>query len=423
MRRHLANFVLTIAAKKFSRSCKGNRAAPGSRSVTHVSDPFDTDLPGDEPSGSADVLGPALARYVAGQSSADERRFVDAWRRHEPANDALVRELELGWRASAEPAPADMTWDTDAAWAVVRRTVESSAPNEATSPLHVSQRGRSSGPPRRYSHRLRRVGERLAWGVASFALAAVAVVAIAHRVTSESNTVSTYATVARQQLRVALPDGSHATLAPQSRLQVAFTNATRTVVLDGEAYFDVDESHRLPFVVRTGRTTLRVLGTRFDVRHYHDDTHVTLAVVSGKVAVVTPSGRMALAAGRVGEIDDSSTVTVGDGRPDVTTAWVDGRLVFDATPASEMLAVVGRWYGLHFTLADGAIGQRKVTAEFHTNESDKTLAAIADLLDVTMVFRDSTVTLRPRATTHRAPTGTPKSVTPPDLSPSTVEGK
>lgn len=82
-----------------------------------------------------------------------------------------------------------------------------------------------------------------------------------------------------------LSDGSTVTLNSRSKLRVRFTNAQRTVeLLQGEALFHVAKNAARPFVVRADGTSVRAVGTQFDVNKGRESTIVT--VVEGRVAVL-----------------------------------------------------------------------------------------------------------------------------------------
>jgi len=82
-----------------------------------------------------------------------------------------------------------------------------------------------------------------------------------------------------------LPDGTHVWLGRQSTLTYppVFDIATREVFLEGEAYFEVAENPRQPFIVHASQTTTKVVGTAFNLRSYHKEDKVELSVYSGKV--------------------------------------------------------------------------------------------------------------------------------------------
>jgi transmembrane sensor len=206
-----------------------------------------------------------------------------------------------------------------------------------------------------------------------------------------------YATGIGQTAQVTLADGSHVTIAPQSRLTIGrgFGRTTRTVLLTGEAYFDVSHSAGTPFLIQTGSISTRVLGTAFDIRYYPTDTAVRIAVLSGRVVASGAHATAHLTAGLIGHVTDSTATTM-NGDVSATADWRAGRLTFDGTSVATVLASVGRWYGYEFIVTDSTLARRKVMATFRINEPEKTFAAIEYLLNVTMTFDRTKVIVRSR---------------------------
>lgn len=82
-----------------------------------------------------------------------------------------------------------------------------------------------------------------------------------------------------------LPDGTLVYLNKDSRLTYpkAFDKSERVVVLEGEAFFDVQRDEEHPFVIYSGNTKTEVLGTSFNLKAYDKQDEVELTVVSGEV--------------------------------------------------------------------------------------------------------------------------------------------
>lgn len=90
----------------------------------------------------------------------------------------------------------------------------------------------------------------------------------------------------RQPLRVVLNDSSEVILSSRSGLRypAQFSGNARVVYLTGEGTFSVKRQNR-PFMVYTGETVTKVLGTRFVVRAFDTDRKITVQVLSGRVQV------------------------------------------------------------------------------------------------------------------------------------------
>lgn len=84
-----------------------------------------------------------------------------------------------------------------------------------------------------------------------------------------------------------LPDNSKVILRENTTISYSekFGTADRDLLLDGEAFFDVERNEILPFVINTtNNIKTTVLGTSFNLKATKDSDFVELQVVSGKVS-------------------------------------------------------------------------------------------------------------------------------------------
>ena len=88
--------------------------------------------------------------------------------------------------------------------------------------------------------------------------------------------------------QLTLSDGTEVWLNANSSIKypVAFTDSTREVFLEGEAFFDVQHNGK-SFFVNTQETTIRVLGTSFNVSAYSDELYNATTLVEGSVKIST----------------------------------------------------------------------------------------------------------------------------------------
>jgi len=328
-----------------------------------------------------DGLDPTLRdAYLAGRCTPAERRAVDAWASQHPGRRAALDGIRLGLAT-----PFDYP-EFSAATAVAARV------DRAVS-------GLPRVPARRVADRRWPRAMRPALAVAAAGLVAGAALLVTLRPSAPASPARAYTTGVGQRAVVTLADGSRVTLAPASRLEI--WAGERTVALTGQAQFDVVPSAAAAFVVRTGAVATRVLGTRFDVRHYAGDTAVQVAVRSGRVVTFGRRSSAVLAAGMTGAVTDSTAVVAASDA--AGAGWVDGQLIFENAPVSAVLATLERWYDYRFQVTDSAMARRRVRAAFKTDERGKALDALADLLDATVTVDGGVVTVRPRAHRSAAP--------------------
>ncbi|MCK7555656.1 FecR domain-containing protein [Chitinophaga sedimenti] len=135
----------------------------------------------------------------------------------------------------------------------------------------------------------------------------------------------TMSTPRGRQFHVTLPDGTEVWLnaASSIRYPTAFKGNERTVEITGEAYLEVAASAQQPFLVNVdNKTTVQVLGTRFNVNAYADELNMATTLLDGKVRVADVTlqpGQQALLNNREGKV---SIVEKAD--LDKAMAWKTG---------------------------------------------------------------------------------------------------
>lgn len=215
--------------------------------------------------------------------------------------------------------------------------------------------------------------------------AGIAVVAIAVGMWFSLNERST---VVRTQLaerrELTLGDGSVVTVAPVSEVRIRFRRDLRSVdLLKGHALFRVAKDQGRPFVVRVGETTVRAVGTSFDVERAAASVRVT--VVEGRVLVARhdseKGGRTAVPAAAPDQVlvAANEEVIVPDGAPMLAVrrvnaaaqvTWVTGTLVFE----DETVAEVVRRFNLHnraqLEIRDSRLADRHISGTFMASDPE-----------------------------------------------------
>jgi len=194
---------------------------------------------------------------------------------------------------------------------------------------------------------------------------------------------SAYVTAVGEQHTYKLRDGSVVILNTGSRIEVEFSNNIRNVrLVSGEAIFTVEHDLTRPFIVHAGNTTVRALGTTFDVRRRGAGS-TDISVVEGAVQVassdqaekvaaalesphVTPSIPIPLQlqageAARVenGHISRRAHLTTAD-----ELAWRERRFVFRETPLSEVAAEFNRYNRIQLKVAGPSVREKLVSGIF-----------------------------------------------------------
>lgn len=324
------------------------------------------------PSASSDPDWDALAQFIAGEGSAEERAPVEKYLQQHPARAALI--AALAEATTVEELAAPSSGDVDSALARVRARAGSDS-RVAQGPRRVAVRSLDT-----YRARWRHARLSAAAAVLLVAGAGLLLRTIAGRHTaSRAGAVKNLVTAPGVMDSLRLPDGTRVLLGPGSRLTLAadFGAATREMTLAGEARFTVVHDAAHPFVIHTAAATIRDVGTIFSV-HSDDADGARVVVTEGAVEVLEHSGasHQTLGAGDVAVIAARGGIEVkraAAGADDA--AWTQGRLVFHDASVTQVTADLRRWYGVEVTV-DSALARRAVTASFDRGLSGPDVARI-----------------------------------------------
>ncbi|SFW73942.1 FecR family protein [Sinomicrobium oceani] len=200
-----------------------------------------------------------------------------------------------------------------------------------------------------------------------------------------------------------LSDGTVVNLNAGSSLKypVHFGNTgNRAVYLDGEAYFDVRKNPAQPFVVRTGDINVQVLGTRFVVNSYKEESRIRTVLVEGSVAlykkgeVYTPEKAAMLAPGQKATWDktqkDLSFEEVDTG---LYTGWLNGKLIFNHVRFGEILRRLERYYDITIINKNKALNDEIFTAGFEGEPIENVLNAFGRSYTFEYTIAGQTITI------------------------------
>ncbi|MFD1001653.1 FecR family protein [Ohtaekwangia kribbensis] len=168
---------------------------------------------------------------------------------------------------------------------------------------------------------------------------------------------------------IMLPDSSIVTLNSVSELKypTRFSDTVREVYLTGQAFFEVTKNARAPFIVHTKKFSTCVLGTSFDIRSYEGEKSNHVAVVTGKVRVMTQEGnsQLLLPHDMTSYNENQKTLKKSTFDPAFLLAWRKGIIVFDHATFEEVTTYLSRWYGVDFNIEKDFKVKGLYTGEFN----------------------------------------------------------
>jgi transmembrane sensor len=347
-----------------------------------------------------------LAAFLSGEASASDSAEVLRWSRSSPANAARLDALRKAWDDFTRPTPSEAgLFASDEIWNRIASHLDDERP-----PLRLVAGGREVHARRAPHFATTTRGTNAPWIVAAACVVLFVSLYAEHRVESAhaqqrvaaSDDVREYRTVAGQRASGTLPDGSAFQLGPLSVLRVlsGYDAPERVVELEGDGYFNVTHDARHPFSVRTARSTIHDIGTRFIVRARPTETRLEVAVADGKVAIDS----LTVNAGQAARVDASGTVALlSHPAIDARFAWTRGEFVFDHVLVPDVLGELSRWYGDTFVLADSSLRTVRLTTVLRGETLLEALLVLETALAVDAHVSGDTVTLTRHANDKPSP--------------------
>lgn len=191
------------------------------------------------------------------------------------------------------------------------------------------------------------------------------------------------------QYQVLLPDGTRVWLNAASTLKypLRFAGEARVVELEGEGYFNVNEQWsrvggrltKQPFIVKTRKQEVEVLGTQFNVSAYADEPVVQTTLVEGSVRVATAAGGEAPVMLKPGQQSSLHKGTIRIQTIDVEPyiAWKEGVFAFYDLNTHEMIRQIERWYDVQFDTTGMPADDSRFSGEIRR---DVPLSKLLDLM-------------------------------------------
>jgi ferric-dicitrate binding protein FerR (iron transport regulator) len=205
---------------------------------------------------------------------------------------------------------------------------------------------------------------------------------------------------------IELPDSSVVVLNSGSTLSYPdkFETESRTVMLKGEAFFEVTKNAHRPFYVKTKDVTIRVWGTKFNVKSYPDENTSETTLVSGLVEIMqnnTVKGKTNKSAASIFlkpnqkaifsrkmsslelkeppkdqpeerikaepsiPIQLITKIAVQDqSKTDIDIAWKNDKLILNNDRFADIIKKLERWYNVEITLQNPSLADVRFSAKF-----------------------------------------------------------
>jgi transmembrane sensor len=207
-----------------------------------------------------------------------------------------------------------------------------------------------------------------------------------------------------------LSDGTQIWLNSGSKIRFHddFSQKTRTVYLEGEAFFEVAKNKEVPFYVKTPHLNIKVFGTSFNVKAFKEEDLIETTLITGSVMLEKTDDKgniikklelkpnqMASYSSKLGKI----TITAHELNepkklrsrkpayietknqellPEIkmAIAWKDNLLTFKGEDIDNLILKLQRWYNVEIVLKNDKLRKCRFTGAFDNETIEQALEAL-----------------------------------------------
>jgi ferric-dicitrate binding protein FerR (iron transport regulator) len=279
--------------------------------------------------------------------------------------DPLLQELEVFKRSSINEVLNTSEHDSQTMWANIEQQTINQAKTYQAAPVHTLK-------TRSINYRV--------WATAATVLIAAFIGLF--WMTNQPTMVLKGESFAQIE-QVTLEDGSTVTLRPYSKLYSTDNNPTnRAYTIEGEAFFNVVSMPEHPFSVESIHGTVTVLGTRFNMSTWGEETLVYLE--EGSVQLNSLSDQeLILKPGESAKLKTSGNIESLESTSATFLDWMNQVLVLERTPLASALNEIEQHYQIKITFTDSALENELITGSIELSTVDSTLQDLGIILNGT----------------------------------------
>lgn len=283
-----------------------------------------------------------ISKYLSGEASTTEIKELSDWRRMSDTNEREFQELRESWTL-ARPNRSYVSSNKEKVW------------------THIISNIHQMKPVKMYTS---------AFLYRTVGIAAMITLLIGLSLPmllnkKESDKYVCFKAPSGQKAEVNLPDGTTVLLNSGSTLTYAtnFSHNNRSVILEGQAFFDVAKSTEHPFDVSVGAVKVVVHGTSFDINGYTNDSQIEVALLSGEVSVISATSGELLTEMKPNQKaiiarDESAKCTLVSCDASEESLWRLGKLKIDNEKLTDIIRKMEQWYGVKIQLQNRPTDKR-----------------------------------------------------------------
>lgn len=188
-----------------------------------------------------------------------------------------------------------------------------------------------------------------------------------------------------QMSQLTLSDGTKIWLNSGTTLRYPerFAENSRSISVEGEAYFEVAKMPDKPFTVNTADMKVVVLGTSFNISAYPEDAATSVTLVEGKVTIQNSAG-ICIARLNPGQMviknKTETNIAIQNVETSFYSAWIEGKIFFDDESLDQIAVKLERWFNVEIAFSDEHLKSLRFTGTILKNKPVDQIMQALELL-------------------------------------------
>ena len=174
-----------------------------------------------------------------------------------------------------------------------------------------------------------------------------------------------------QRAELTLTDGTKVWLNAKTTFTFPnkFTANSRNVTLDGEGYFNVTKDAEKPFIVKTKKYNIKVLGTEFNVTAYSGSPVFETSLLKGAVEVISPATNdRTYLKPNTHIYEKDGVLKKGIIEHHSYFLWKEGLICFFDEPVGKMIEKLELYYDIKIDVQNKELLKNKYSGKFRTKD-------------------------------------------------------
>ncbi|WP_106831309.1 FecR family protein [Parabacteroides pacaensis] len=305
-----------------------------------------------------------IIRVLSREASSEEINKLNDWLQADKQNRTQFDLIKSYWNAQVT---STLQGNAEKSWIKFYNKINSSQPSQKQIKRSISTR--------------------MWFKIASLAAVSILFILCITTYFPKKNTIRYYTCdIKNSQPEHILSDGTKISLSKNSYFIYSseYGKKKREIELTGEAFFEVAKDSQKPFIVHTGKVSVRVLGTVFNVKTDERTHSVITTLLSGSVRFDTPHQQLTLQPDQqLIYNNDKDSILVKKVDAEIYAIWKENLYRYKSKAFGKLIKEIETIYNTPITIRNPALTEIKISGSL---KKDLSLDQIFTLLSQSLPF-------------------------------------